>query len=182
MNNDEVLNLLNQIAQGNDKAFNKLYDFYHSDFVRLVSRKVYNLHDAEDIVCKAFMNVIDNPLGYNNKCKFSSYFYTIVMRRYIDWLRAEPEFEELDENQVVDWSSLEDGLDVGLEKKEFNDAMRECVNKLPDAQRQAVELALFNEESYSVIAKLLIIPLGTVKTRVKYGYAKVAECLKRVMG
>lgn len=180
--NEEVLNLLNQISKENDKAFDTLIKAYQSDFVRLANRWVYNVHDAEDIVQDAFMSIWDKPQGFNGKCKFSTYFYVIVKRRYQDWLRKNGVKKPEPNPPIESWPDFADALDVALEKKEMNDALRECVNKLPDEQRSVLELSYFKEEKYLLIAETLNIPLGTVKTRVKYGIAKLAECMKRLMG
>lgn len=184
MNNlsiEEVQQLLNQIAKENDKAFDSLLKAYQADFVRLVSRWrwVHNMHDAEEIVQEAFLSIWRKPQGFNGKCKFSTFFYTIVKRKYLDWLKKQPVEEvEWNDKEALEWPSLEDSPEVVLEKKEMNDVLRECVNKLSDVQREAVEMAYFQQELQSVIANVLNVPVGTVKTRVKYGIANLAKCVQ----
>lgn len=182
--NDEVLNLLNQIAQGNDKAFERLMCFYQDDFVRLVYRRTHDIGAAEEIVNDLFLKVWETPKQFNGKSSFSTFLYTSAIWATIDWLRKRKRdhAEAYDEEEASKLPSLQDTIEDVLEKKEMNDALRVCVDKLPDEQRMVVELAYYHEEKYQIIAEALDIPLGTVKTRAKYSLPKLAQCLKRLMG
>lgn len=182
--NEEVLNLLNQIFQKNDKAFERLMRFYQDDFVRLVYRKTQDIGAAEEIVNDLFLNVWETPKKYNGTSKFSTFLYPFAMWAAIDWLREQNRHptEVYDEQEASKWPSLQDTIEKMLEKKERNDALRACVDKLPDEQRMVVDLAYYHEEKRQLIAEVLNIPLGTVKTRAKYSILKLAQCLKRLLG
>ncbi len=53
------------------------------------------------------------------------------------------------------------------------DAVREAVASLPDAQRQALSLAFFEDLTHQQIAQFLGLPLGTAKTRIRDGARKL---------
>lgn len=182
--NEEVLNLLNQISQKNDKAFDRLMRFYQDDFVRLVYRKTLDIGAAEEIVNDLFMTVWKTPKQYNGTSKFSTFLYPYAMWAAIDWLRDNSRHptDSYDEEEASKWPSLQDTIEEMLEKKERNDVLRACVDKLPDDQRVVVEFAYYHEEKHQIIAEALNIPLGTVKTRAKYSIPKLAQCLKRLLG
>lgn len=175
---------MNQIAKGNDKAFDRIVRFYQDSFVKLVYRKTRDIGAAEEIVNDLFLKVWETPKNYNGTCKFSTFLHPFAMWAAVDWLRKHNRYvyEPYDEEAASKLPSLEDTIEEMLEKKERNDALRACVDKLPDEQRMVVDLAYYHEEKHQIIADALYIPLGTVKTRAKYSISKLAQCLKRLMG
>jgi len=55
--------------------------------------------------------------------------------------------------------------------------LRRCMRVLTDLQRESVTLAYYSGYTYQQVAELLGAPLGTVKTRMRDGLAKLRDCL-----
>jgi RNA polymerase sigma-70 factor (ECF subfamily) len=55
--------------------------------------------------------------------------------------------------------------------------VRRCLEGLTELQRQSVTLAYYGGNTYSQVALLLDTPLGTVKTRLRDGLARLRDCL-----
>lgn len=55
--------------------------------------------------------------------------------------------------------------------------LRHCMRGLTDLQRECVALAYYSGYTYQQVAELLEAPLGTVKTRMRDGLAKLRDCL-----
>jgi RNA polymerase sigma-70 factor (ECF subfamily) len=62
-------------------------------------------------------------------------------------------------------------------QNELQQQIREHLQKLPDAQREAVRLTFFQGLSQREIAARLSVPLGTVKTRIELGMRKLGRSL-----
>ena len=58
-------------------------------------------------------------------------------------------------------------------------AIGECMGELEADQRQTIALAYFHGLTHSELAAHLRRPLGTVKTHVRRGLARLRECLER---
>ena len=57
-------------------------------------------------------------------------------------------------------------------------AIRSEVSRLPQEQRQAIEMAFFGGMTHAEIAGALSEPLGTVKARIRRGLLKLRESLQ----
>lgn len=105
-----------------------------------------------------------------------SWLLSIVRNRSIDLLRAqgrralqpfEAEFE------------LEDPvrIDDVVAQQELSRDVTRALCRLPDDQREVLELAYFGELSQTEIADTLSVPLGTVKGRARLGLKKLPRDL-----
>ena len=75
----------------------------------------------------------------------------------------------------------DDGREVA-ERMVWADEVRVALDKLPDPQRNVIELAYFDGYTQSEIAVALDIPLGTVKTRTARGLHRMAGLLESARG
>ena len=55
--------------------------------------------------------------------------------------------------------------------------VRHCLGSLTELQRESVTLAYYGGYTYPQVARLLQVPLGTVKTRMRDGLARLRDCL-----
>ncbi len=59
--------------------------------------------------------------------------------------------------------------------------MRTALADLTDAQRQALVLAYFGGHTHNEVSRLLQIPLGTAKTRIRDGLIRLRDALSPLM-
>ena len=70
-----------------------------------------------------------------------------------------------------------EGSDEIPESRINADRARRALGSLPDIERQAVTLAYFNGYSQTEVARLLGLPLGTVKSRIRDGLRGLRDAL-----
>ena len=58
------------------------------------------------------------------------------------------------------------------------DQVREALAALPEAEREAVELAYFEGHSYRKVAEILGAPEGTVKSRIRSGLSRLRVAMQ----
>jgi RNA polymerase sigma-70 factor (ECF subfamily) len=102
---------------------------------------------------------------------------SIVRNRCLDWLRrpnpeplADEALEALESDAAGPLALLESGRDSA--------ALARCLRGLEAKQRQAIALAFFDGLSHGELAQHLGQPLGTVKTWVRRGLARLRICLE----
>ena len=103
---------------------------------------------------------------------------SIVRNRSLDWVRrANPELIDVDGEIIEGVASDTLGPLADLERSRDGAALARCLRELEAKQRQAILLAFHDGLSHSELAARLRQPLGTVKTWVRRGLAKLKTCL-----
>jgi RNA polymerase sigma-70 factor (ECF subfamily) len=100
--------------------------------------------------------------------------FTIARRRAIDTLRQRrPAVVQVDTLRDL---VGEDGREVA-ERFAWAADVKAAMSRLPEAQRETLELAYFFDRTQSDIARLLQVPIGTVKARMARGTRALGELL-----
>lgn len=171
---EEELRLLTQVANGDRAAFRELYARYSPPLFALALRMVGNVEAAEELLQDAFVKIWRNASDYDaRKSRPFTWAVTLVRRTCIDHLRKRgriPAIVELPTAGAAEPTALaaESPRQVAAA---HDDAarVRRALAALPEAQRGALELALFSGLSHSEIALRLGEPVGTVKSWVRRG-------------
>jgi len=175
---DEALVAL--VARGDDGALGELYDRVGRVAYGIAYRILRDERLAEDAVQDGFLAVWRSAASYRaERAKASTWIVTLVHRRAVDIVRREERrrAEPLEVGRHPDAAdplgSAEDVAWLGLEREIVQAALR----SLPDAQREAIELAYYGGYSQSELAERLGVPLGTIKSRMFAGLARLREVL-----
>jgi RNA polymerase sigma factor (sigma-70 family) len=173
---DEALVAL--VARSDEGALAELYDRVGRVAYGLAFRVLRDERLAEDAVQEAFLGVWRTAAGFRaERAKASTWILTIVHRRAVDLVRREERrrTEPLDDvtRDAATSESAEDAAWLGFERERVQGALRE----LPDGQREAIELAYYGGYSQSELAERLGVPLGTIKSRMFAGLARLRELL-----
>ncbi len=152
--------LIRRMADGDADACGVFYDRYARLTYPLVVRIVRDPADAADVLQQVFWEVWQAAATYD-PARGSPEAW-IVMRartRAIDRLRI---IRGRGETFVAP----------------VDEAVAGALDRLPDAQREVIELAYFGGLTQTEIAERLEQPLGTVKTRMRLGLERLREIMK----
>ena len=166
------------VARGDESALAELYDRVGRVAYGLAFRVLRDDRLAEDAVQEAFLAVWRTAAAFRaERAKASTWILTLVHRRAVDVVRREERrrTEPLDEaaRDVATSESAEDAAWLGFERQRVQGALKQ----LPDTQREAIELAYYGGYSQSELAERLGLPLGTIKSRMFAGLARLRELL-----
>jgi RNA polymerase sigma-70 factor (ECF subfamily) len=101
---------------------------------------------------------------------------TLTHRRAVDAVRREEARRRREVRVAQQDGNVPDVADVVL-RSDTTGRVRTAVEVLPDAQRQALELAYFDGYTYRQVAEVLGIPEGTAKSRLRLALTRIAEHL-----
>jgi RNA polymerase sigma factor (sigma-70 family) len=175
---DEALIAL--VARGDDSALGELYDRVGRVAYGIAYRILRDERLAEDAVQEGFLAVWRSAASFRaERAKASTWIVTLVHRRAVDIVRREERrrTEPLDADALPDApepsGTAEDEAWLGFER----DRVLAAIRTLPDAQRETIELAYYGGYSQSELAERLGVPLGTIKSRMFAGLARLREVL-----
>ena len=134
---------------------------------------------AEDVVQEAFLSLWRSGARYErSRGSVRSWILSVVHNRMIDAFRREaaPDSWVRDED-VVKRMPAPELTDTEVERREDAHLVRGALDGLPPDQRQVIELAYFGGFTHTQIAKMLDLPAGTVKGRMRLGLSKMRIAL-----
>lgn len=159
--------VLVRIAQGDADAFRAFFTRHGPSVHALTLRVARDRVVAEDATQEAFLAVWSFAARYRaDRGSVRAWLMTIAHHAAVDRVRR----EEARRRPLAPPERLfaEDFSDLSVEAVDGpvdRARVRAALARLPDHQRQIVELMYFAGRSQAQIAKLLEIPLGTVKSR-----------------
>ncbi len=177
--------LLVAVRRGDRRAFAALYGRYGPDVLALCERILHQRADAEDALSDVFWEVWQRRDRYDaSRGGARAYLMTLARSRAIDRLRsqaARPEsrsdggrrIDQEDELPDAHASPEQSVADMDLRKR-----VAQALAELDDRQREAMELAYYEGLSHQQIAARLNAPLGTVKTHIRKGLARLRFALQ----
>jgi RNA polymerase sigma factor (sigma-70 family) len=165
------------VARSDQDALAELYDRFGRVAYGLAFRILRDRALAEDAVQEGFMNAWRTADRFMpERAKASTWLLTLVHRRSVDLVRredrrrAEPLDQEFD---AASEGSVEQDAWLRFERERVQAALR----RLPDQQREALELAYYGGFTQSELAERLGQPVGTIKSRMFAGLARLRELL-----
>lgn len=135
---------------------------------------------AEDIVQEAFVRVLTNLDRFDDRYRFSTWLFTIAKRLYVNTCQKHKPIYDSDIVEAwqgagceSDWSPTRDEI-----QENVRSALDECLQMLPERQREII--ILFHQQDWriAVIARHLDMPEGTVKSHLHRGRRKLRLLLE----
>ena len=156
--------LIKAIQNGDMVAFNGMVERYKDRLMNVIGRMLSSTEEAEDIVQETFIRVYQHRQSFNFQHCFSTWIYTIALNLARNELRKRKKFKFLDIHDMAG-SEAEFAVDPKLPSR-LPQVLEAATKALPEKYRTAFLLRDVQEMSYDEVAKILGVPLGTVKSRV----------------
>lgn len=169
--------LISLVASSDDEALAELYDRFGGVAYGLALRILRDDALAQDAVQDAFLGVWRTADRFlPERAKASTWILTLVHRRAVDLVRREnvrrgEPLEHAPEPAAPE--TVEGEATLGFQRR----VVQEALKGLPPEQREALELAYYGGLTQSQLAERLGQPLGTIKSRMFMGLARLRDLL-----
>jgi len=169
------LDLVREIKAGNRSAFSELVSRHQKAIYRLALRFTRDHGTAEDIVQDSFVKAYQALNSFEERSSFKSWLFRIAINTSKNKLRAHGQ-DDLDIEDVT--ISVESKVEADFEYKETHGFINEMVQKLPERQRIALTLRVFEELSFQEIAQIMDCPYDTAKANFRHAVLKLKKVLE----
>ncbi len=182
MNFHEDDQLIQRVQNGDEEAFNLLYNKYYKTLLYTANRLTNNMEDAKDAVQAAFFQMYRSIGNLKDPKYFRLWMNKIVRGKCIDIFHK-------NRDVIIDMSNEETINEYREDKRDYipheqlqfsadQDILMHLIAKLPYHYREILTDAYFLQLSMKEMADLLELPVGTVKSRL---YSAKKALRKEVM-
>jgi len=170
----EDSHLIRRARKGEQAAFARLRQKYHESIYNLIYRMIRDKEEVPDLTQEAFIKAFTSLASYNEEYAFSTWLYKIATNNCIDYIRRKKlQAFSLDKPieskegeltfEVPDSTYEPDRAMIALQRSKL---LEEAINSLPEKYKIVIRMRHVEEKEYQEIAKILNIPLGTVKAHI----------------
>ena len=161
-------------------AFRDLYALTSAKLFGICYRICGERQAAEDVLHDVYLTIWKRAGAYEpHRASPITWLATIARNRAIDWRRAQSVRRS---TPIEDAPPLRDDAPLVSETMVADETAHQlhgCLEGLEVRQRAAIRTAFFDGVTYAELAEREAVPLGTMKSWVRRGLAKLKECLER---
>lgn len=175
--------LMHRVAEGDRDGFHELFRRHSSAALGLLVKILKRRDEAEEVLQEVFLEVWSGAGRYDgNRASVRGWILLRARSRALDRVRSRKARAERERgvHEAQIQHSGEDVAPVGtrrLEQEERSRQIGSALDRLPEPQRQALEMAYFEGLTQAQIAERVDAPLGTIKSRVLLGMKKLRQTL-----
>jgi RNA polymerase sigma-70 factor (ECF subfamily) len=170
---------LHQVALGDHDAFDQVYGQLAGPVLGVARRVLRDPAQAEEVAQEVLVEIWRTASRFDPaRGSARAWALTLAHARAVDRVRSADAAarREARAAELMVEPPFDEVVEV-VEARLDRQRVRHCLEALTELQRQSVTLAYYGGYTYSQVAHLLNAPLGTVKTRLRDGLARLRDCL-----
>jgi RNA polymerase sigma-70 factor, ECF subfamily len=182
--------LVAALKAGEEWAFETVVRLYSARLLIVARRFVRNDDDARDVLQSAYLSAFRALPNFAGSAQLSTWLHRIVVNTALMKIRTrrrKPE-EAIDDllpafqddghhvERFADWATP---ADVLLERQETRQAVRRCIDQLPESYRTVLLLRDIEERSTQEVAELLMVTPTAIKVRLHRARQALSTLLRR---
>ena len=170
--------LIRGVAAGDHEAFAEFYDRWSGRLFALIVRILVDRAQSEEVLQEVFLEIWRSASDFSpDRGSARAWLVTLARRRAIDRVRSSQSSRERESR----WRDYMPDVDLTVQQVEDRlegEQVRRALEAVGEPYRSTIELAYFTGLTHREIARRTNTPLGTVKTRIRDGMAR----LRRELG
>jgi RNA polymerase sigma-70 factor (ECF subfamily) len=175
--------LIAECLNGRSAAFGPLISRYQDRLYNTVYRLLGNAEDARDVVQDAFLHAYQSLRQFKGDSRFFTWLYRIAVNTAISFKRKQRAVLSIHRDR--DGAGGTEPLDTSdqahpgyaLEAAEEERRVQEALSRLSPPHRAVLVLKDIEGQKYDVIADVLQVPIGTVRSRLHRARLELRQIL-----
>ncbi|MHC4952368.1 MAG: sigma-70 family RNA polymerase sigma factor [Planctomycetota bacterium] len=179
--------------KGDRDAFAQLVRRYESQVYTMSMRLLSNREDARDLAQEVFLTVYQSLDRFRGEAQFRTWLYRVTINRCRDEIRRRRTVKhtrpvslealagapgDADGGHALEPEAREPSPEAVARGREAELAVSDAVSRLPDELRETIVLRDVQDLAYDDIARVLEVPVGTVRSRLNRARTRLAELLQ----
>lgn len=173
---EQVLRWVEQVKQGDRKAFDQIFHLYNRKIFNLALRILGDYDEAADQTQEIFVKLYQKIDQFQGRSKFFTWFYTMALNSCRNQLASSknrrrmqqsmPEEEHQRDHLEKQVENQGNRPEEQTERKERSREVHMVLGRLDEPFREILIFRDLQGLSYDEIAEILQLSLGTVKSRI----------------
>ena len=166
------------LQQRSDHSFSYLYDNYSGALLGVVGAIVPDQEIARDVLQEVFVNIWRKIESYDpTKGRLFTWMMNVARNAAIDKIRSRGYQDSL-KNRAIPENNETAGTGAVTGPQVDDVGLKRVLTKLKDEHRVLIDLSYYQGYTHEEISKVLNIPLGTVKTRIRSALTHLRTMIK----
>jgi RNA polymerase sigma-70 factor, ECF subfamily len=176
---EQYLNaLLVRVANGDQDAFEALYDSLAGPVYGLIRRVLRDPAQSEEVSQEVLLEVWRRASRFDAaRGSAATWVLTIAHRRAIDRARSAAAAAAREQRTAQAPAYGEDEVADAVAASLVQEEVRRCLGALTELQRESITMAYYGGYSYRQVADSLSVALSTIKARIRDGLQRMRDCL-----
>ncbi|WP_308639718.1 RNA polymerase sigma factor [Paenibacillus silvisoli] len=180
LSEEDMCEVLSRMCEGSVDAFELFYERYAPLVMKVALRMLEDRMEAEDVCHDVFLEVLRRGGSYDPiRGSLTSWLAILTRSRCLDRLRRSRRIVQTEDVGTLLQGSASCETEALALNRLQKDALLDALTALPANQRTAVIGSYFDAQTHRELSAEWDVPLGTVKSWVRYGLKHLRKQLEK---
>lgn len=178
----QLVQCLQGCAKQHHQDLKRLYQLTSANLFSIALRILKERTLAEDCLQQVYVSIWNHADRYDpKKARAATWLNTITRNQALDLLRRNRHAHAQDGEEVINQLCDEGpGQEQQIGLLQQSEHLHRCLETIPENQRRCLELAYFEDLTHQGLSERINTSLGTVKTWIRRGLARLKECMNMI--
>lgn len=178
---EEEIRLINLCKNGDSTAMSDIFAFFKEELLRSAFLLLRSQEDAEDMVSNTFVLFFKTIQRFDNRYPVRPWLHRILRNEINTFFKKRSRKKESDQELQFSVDTFEPNQEEEVFCSEELQFLEKALSDLKEEERMILQMFYYEELNIKEIADSLLIPEGTVKSRLFTARNRLSAKIKELM-